>query len=146
MEIQVFASKSTRGFYSNAENSNIPSDAVEISAKLKSELLEGERSGRVIAWGDDDMPYLIDPPPPSAEELAVIERRWRDEQLLATDGIVTRHRDERDIGSPTTLSAEQFSELLAYRQALRNWPQADAFPESAQGRPPVSDWLAQLTQ
>lgn len=146
MEVQVFASKSMRGFYSSADNSNIPGDAVEISAELKSELLEGERSGRVIAWGDDGVPYLIDPPPPTAEEMALIERRWRDKQLLATDGVVTRHRDERDIGTPTTLSSEQFSALLEYRQSLRNWPQADAFPISVEGRPPVPAWLAQLTE
>ncbi|MGS7253238.1 phage tail assembly chaperone [Pseudomonas anuradhapurensis] len=146
MEIQVFACKSTRGFYSSAENSSIPSDAIEISAELKSELLKGERSGRVIAWGDDGVPFLIDPPPPSPDELATIERRWRDERLLATDGMVTRHRDERDIGAPTTLDTEQFSKLLEYRQSLRNWPQADAFPTFTQSRPSAPDWLVQFIQ
>ncbi|WP_406821150.1 phage tail assembly chaperone [Pseudomonas sp. KnCO4] len=146
MEIQIFASKSTRGFYEVDESSNIPSDAVEVSAELRTELLEGERSGKVIAWGEDGIPFLVEPPLPTSEELAVIERRWRDERLLASDGLVTRHRDERDIGVVTTLSEKQFSELLEYRQSLRNWPQADAFPTFTQSRPSAPDWLVQFTQ
>ncbi|MCO7563921.1 phage tail assembly chaperone [Pseudomonas sp. S 311-6] len=146
MEIQIFASKSTRGFYEASAGASVPSDAVAISAELRAELLEGERSGNVIAWGEDGVPFLVVPPPPSLEDLAVIERRWRDEQLAATDGVVTRHRDERDIGGQTTLSSGQFSELLEYRQDLRNWPQADAFPAFIQGRPPAPGWLAELAQ
>ncbi|ORL68362.1 phage tail protein [Pseudomonas putida] len=146
MDILIFASKATRGFYESSDGSNVPDDAVEISATYRTELLEGERSGKVISWGEEGLPFLVEPPPPTADELAVIERRWRDEQLLSTDGLVTRHRDERDIGGTTTLTGEQFAELLEYRQDLRNWPQADAFPAFIQGRPAVPTWLAQLTQ
>ncbi|MDH1573769.1 MULTISPECIES: hypothetical protein [Pseudomonas] len=144
MTVQFFASKSTRGFYSSDSASSIPVDAVEITEAYRNQLLEGERAGRVIVWGDSE-PFLEDPPPPTGEELAVVERRWRDMQLLATDGIVARHRDERDIGGPTTLNTAQFSELLEYRQDLRNWPQADAFPLCMRGRPPAPEWIAQLT-
>jgi len=139
-----FASKSTQGFYNAETASSVPADAVEISELYRNQMVDGERAGRVIAWGDDGVPYLIDPPPPTEEALAVIERRWRDEQLQATDSIVTRHRDERDGGVLTTLNSAQYSQLLAYRQSLRNWPQTEAFPESPQDRPLAPDWLAPL--
>jgi hypothetical protein len=35
--------------------------------------------------------------------------------------LVTRHRDEKDEGSGTTLTAKQFKDLLKYRKALRDW-------------------------
>lgn len=72
---------------------------------------------------------------------AVAERSWRDTELNATQWPVARHRDELDAGTATTLSADQFVELLAYRQALRDWPAAAAFPEST-SRPVAPTWLA----
>lgn len=69
------------------------------------------------------------------------ERVWRDAELDSTQWPVARHRDEKDAGTTTTLSATQFAALLTYRQALRDWPAAAGFPDSAQ-RPAPPDWLA----
>ncbi|WP_439125648.1 MAG: phage tail assembly chaperone [Pseudomonas rhizophila] len=79
------------------------------------------------------------------EDLAVSERGWRDAEVSVTEWLVTRHRDEQDMQLATTLPAEQFAELLSYRQALRDWPAAEAFPDSAQ-RPVAPRWLAEQTQ
>ncbi len=49
-------------------------------------------------------------------------RRMRDSSIELTDWIVMRHRDELDIGGETTLTAQEFAEVLAYRSALRNFP------------------------
>lgn len=139
-----YAAKSTRGFYSAEMSSHVPDDAVEITAELKIELLEGERAGRVIAWGDDGIPFLVDPQPPTKDELAAIERRWRDKEILISDGIVTRHRDECDMARITTLTGNQLSELLLYRQALRDWPQSELFPDPTR-RPSEPTWLTTQT-
>lgn len=119
----------------------IPADAVEITSAHRAELLAGESEGKLISWGDDGYPVLVDPPLPSPEFLAAIERAWRDGQLAATDGVVSRHRDELEEGQETTLTPTQYTELQAYRRALRNWPEAGEFP-LIEHRPPTPLWLA----
>ncbi|AIC18352.1 phage tail protein [Pseudomonas chlororaphis] len=141
----MFASKAARSFYDPAIHDFMPDDAVEISADRHAELLVGQSEGKVITWGADGFPTLIDPPPPGTEELSAAERSWRDQQLSDTDGVVSRHRDEIEEGVVTTLSAGQYAALQAYRRALRNWPEADEFP-LIDRRPPAPDWLADQLQ
>ncbi|OXR36785.1 phage tail protein [Pseudomonas jessenii] len=141
----MFASKSTRGFYEPDRQSPIPEDAVEIPDELHAELLAGEVLGLVINFDNDGYPFLADPPPPSPEEQAATERAWRDALLSATDGVVTRHRDEGEEGLATTLTAERYSELLTYRRQLREWPQGAEFP-LVDHRPIAPPWLAEQTQ
>jgi len=81
------------------------------------------------------------PAGPSVEALAADERFWRDGALAGNEWLVARHRDEQDMGDTPTLSAEQFSALLAYRKRLRDWPEGSTFPDSA-GRPVPPEWLA----
>ncbi|KAB0571146.1 phage tail protein, partial [Helicobacter pullorum NCTC 12824] len=90
---------------------------------------------------EDGYPFLSDPTPPSQEELAAVERAWRDLQLAATDSVVTRHRDELEDGSPTSLTPDQYAELQAYRRQLRDWPKAGEFPLN-EHRPTAPGWLA----
>ena len=139
----MFASKSTCGFYD--ELTTAPNDVVEISSENHAELLAGQSEGKVIAWGDDGYPVLVDPLPPSLEVCAAIEREWRDGRLAATDGVVSRHRDELEEGQETTLTPTQYTELQAYRRALRNWPEAGEFP-LIEHRLPAPPWLADQLQ
>lgn len=136
----MFASKSARGFFDISIDPAIPADAVEISVEVHAALLAGQGEGKEIGWDADGYPMLIEPPPPSLEVLAEIERAWRDVQLSATDGVVSRHRDEVEAATETTLTAEQYSELQAYRTALRRWPEAGEFP-LVEHRPPSPAWL-----
>jgi hypothetical protein len=87
----------------------------------------------------------MDAPAQSHEELAEVERYWRSVQLTVTDGVVTRHRDEVEEGSPKTLTPTQYTELQAYRRLLRNWPESGEFP-LLQHRPPAPEWLSTLPQ
>lgn len=68
-------------------------------------------------------------PPPTEEQLAAQARAERDAKLTATTWLVERHREEQETGA-TTLTAQQYTDLLAYRQALRDAPQQPGFPES----------------
>nr|ALI59001.1 hypothetical protein CCBH4851_00298 [Pseudomonas aeruginosa] len=79
------------------------------------------------------------PPPPSVEALAAVERAWRDRQLDDTDALVARHRDEIEDGA-TTLTDEQYQTLQTYRRALRDWPESELFPQS-EYRPARPEWL-----
>ncbi|WP_236187181.1 tail fiber assembly protein [Pseudomonas protegens] len=136
----MFSSKSTRSFYDSTIHMSMPKDVVEIAAERHAELMAGQAAGLVIDWGKDGFPVLTDPPPPSAEDLAAVERAWRDQRLSTTDSVVTRHRDELEDGAATTLTAEQYAELQTYRRALRGWPEADKFPRT-EHRPPAPVWL-----
>lgn len=80
-------------------------------------------------------------PTPSVTDQQVVERDWRDSELERSRWLRERHRDEQELQVETTLSSENFSELLAWFQALRDWPQSSAFPSSEQ-RPQRPAWLA----
>lgn len=116
------------GFYSLEFHGFIPEGSVEVSDEAYQELKAGQERGKWLVPNDQGYPVLIDPPPPSPEFLAEVERGWRDVQLAETDGVVSRHRDEIEEGVATTLSADQYAALQAYRRALRNWPESGEFP------------------
>jgi len=118
---------------------------IEISDEDHAALFEPRQAVKIIGRGVDGRPELQDPPQPTAEELAAIERTWRDYQLSLTDGVVTRHRDELEDGSETTLSADQYTELQTYRRKLRSWPESGEFP-LREHRPIAPSWLAIQTQ
>ena len=118
------------------------------------------KTGEVHAY-DDDAPahYILDwlMPMSGAEVQAYIasaaappaanegdERAWRDAELVAVMWLRERHRDQLEIEVETTLTAEQFRELLVYMQALRDWPQSSGFPDN-QYRPTAPEWLAEQT-
>lgn len=139
----IYYSSNPRGFYDDRlHGENIPEGAKEITSERHQELLEGQSQGKIIREDADGYPVLIEPPPLTPEEVAAIERNWRDGALVATDGVITRHRDERDMGRSTTLTDEQFAGLLGYRQALRDWPQGGEFP-LVDHRPIAPPWLAE---
>jgi hypothetical protein len=141
----MYCSKETSGFYDPKLNEVMPGDAVEVSREQYLSLLVGRNGGLVIDFDSDGRPILVDPPPPSPEALAVVERLWRDTAISQVQWLVTRHRDEVETDRATTLSVEQFSELLAYVQSLRDWPASPLFPNIT-ARPPVPEWLASQAQ
>jgi hypothetical protein len=136
----IFSSKTTGLFHDSDIGGELPEDAIEISPELHAELLSGQSDLIRISF-DTDPPSLVTRPPMSADQLAEIERTWRDSQLASTDGMVARHRDELEGGGTPTLTPERYTELQAYRQKLRNWPEAGEFPLS-EHRPSPPEWLA----
>jgi len=84
-------------------------------------------------------------PKSTVEEAANEERRWRDLELQGVAWLRERHRDQAELGSDTTLSADQYSELLTYMQQLRDWPQSVSFPDSSK-RPVPPDWIKDQVQ
>ncbi|XMB47223.1 phage tail assembly chaperone [Pseudomonas fluorescens] len=78
-------------------------------------------------------------------DVIAAERQWRDIEIEAVKWLRERHRDQQEIGVAPTLSAIQFHELLVYVQALRDWPQAFAFPSSDE-RPAAPEWIADQSQ
>ncbi|RQR49588.1 phage tail protein [Burkholderia sp. Bp9126] len=101
---------------------------VDISGNEWQELVDGLSRGKRAALDANRRPVLLDPPAPSREDVAATMRRIRDSAMDATDWLVSRHQDEKLIGSGTTLSSAQFSALIKYRQALRDISNADGWP------------------
>lgn len=99
-----------------------------------------------VGWNYTDETFSAPPEVSiSSGASAKAERSWRTVQLTESDWLVTRHRDELDVGVPTTLSSKQFSRLQAYRQALRDWP-GTSDTLDAGSRPQSPKWLARLSQ
>lgn len=147
MNKTVFFSPSTCGAYRPELNGeNMPADVVEVSESVWQSLLnELSISPKKMSSRPDGQPVLIDPPPLDADELAAVERTWRDAQLALSDPLVSRHRDEVEEGGATSLTAEQYAQLQAYRRQLRDWPQGEQFP-LIDHRPIAPPWLIEQTQ
>lgn len=77
--------------------------------------------------------------------MTVEERKWRDDELTSVMWLRERHRDQSEIGTATTLTGEQFKELLVYMQTLRDWPQSPDFPQ-IKHRPVAPPWIAEQTE
>lgn len=139
----VLFSARTRGVYVPGINStDIPEDVIEIPQDYWISLLQQLAViPKIIGVNTTNgFPILVDPPPPSPDEVADAERLWRDAQLAATDSLVARDRDELEDGGGTTLTTEQYAELQTFRRALRDWPQGSFFP-FAEHRPVAPRWL-----
>ena len=128
-----------------SDDCSMPDEVREVSVEVFERMLRvREQGGRVIP-DEDGLPIAAPPLLPTSEELAEKERRWRDRVISTTEWIVTRHRDEVDMGQETMITPEQFSELLRYRQALRDWPTVEGFP-NVDLRPNLPGWLADQTE
>lgn len=142
-EFNVLFSASTCGVYVPGINtSDIPADVIEIPRAYWVSLLQelAVTAKMISVRADNGYPVLVDTPPLAPEEAANVERLWREKQLLTTDSLVARDRDELEDGGGTTLSSDQYAELQAWRRALRDWPQASFFPFS-EHRPTAPGWL-----
>lgn len=71
----------------------------------------------------------------------VIGRAWRDAEITRVTWLRDRHRDEVELGDQTSITPEQYTELLAYIRDLRDWPETPEFP-AEESRPEEPDWVA----
>lgn len=103
------------------------------------------RGWRAVDGPDDVLPdeHYSEAPPELLAIAADLERQWRDAELTSLVWLRDRHRDQLEIGVTTTLTAEQFSELLVFMQALRDWPQSEVFPNTS-ARPVPPAFLEQM--
>jgi len=141
----IFYSASTGGFYDSDLHSVIPDDRVQITKDERAALISGESEGKVIVAGENGGPSLTERLPATSDDLAKLERKWRDGELASVLWLRERHRDQQEVGGDTSLSPEQFAELLVYLQELRDWPQASEFPDSLY-RPVPPSWIAQQAE
>ena len=139
MSAKRFYSKTTGACYIKGTHAEIPKDAVEIDDERYNSVIANPAPGTTRSHDSQGLPILV------PADRTPVELSRRNGELVASDWLVSRHRDEKDFGQSTTLSQDQFSELLAYRQALRDWPQSPDFPVIEQ-RPAAPPWIADQTE
>ncbi|WP_321815693.1 MULTISPECIES: phage tail assembly chaperone [unclassified Paraburkholderia] len=93
-------------------------------------MLDGQSVGKQPGVDAGGNPVLLDAPAPSGDALAELKRAERNAAITATDWIVARHQDELALGGATTLTADQYTTLLAYRKTLRDLPDAADWPNA----------------
>ncbi|MGX0957848.1 hypothetical protein AB7M18_003976 [Pseudomonas viridiflava] len=71
---------------------------------------------------------------------ALLAKLWIEASLKTSETLVSEYRDARDLGGALPITAKQFSELLTWRQAVREWPQVAGYPIEA-SRPVVPAWI-----
>ena len=146
--MKMFYSPSKEAMFNDVVyGKDIPQDAVQIPANRVDEILAGLGLQKTLVVGEGGGLSLVDPVPvvPTLEQLAAAERAWRDAEVSQVLWLRDRHRDQLEVGIDTTLTVEQFNELLVYIQALRDWPQSLDFPDS-EHRPTAPDWIADQVQ
>lgn len=145
MDIRYYSKATGCTYLASLHGANMPGDAVPIDEGRFLSVIGNPTEGKIRGHDAQGLPILIDPLPLTAEALSVRERSWRDAEIEGVKWLRERHRDQLDIGEQTTLTPEQFSELLTYIQALRDWPQSPDFPDS-QHRPIAPAWIAEQTE
>lgn len=140
----IYYNPATGGFLDTViHGTDLPEGIVEVSSERRGQIIAARADGQVIACSGGVISFQAAPPAPAAvvEEQ---ERIWRDGVMLRAAGLRDRHRDQQELGLPTTLKPDQFMSLLLYIQQLRDWPQAELFP-GIEHRPVPPTWLADLT-
>lgn len=66
------------------------------------------------------------------EEIGDGVRVLRDLKFDESSFLVERHREELELGVPTTLTPLEYQEVLQYRQDLRDLPTQEGFPHEFQ--------------
>lgn len=125
------------------QEGDVPGDVIDVP-QADFEAALDRRPGELLAVKSGRVLILPAPEVDLVGRSTVLERFWRTQQLAQSDALVTRHRDEVEEGSQITLTAAQYSELQAFRRALRDWPESGEFPLT-EHRPKAPGWLATQT-
>lgn len=105
----IFFSENNGFFDSEIHGDSIPADAVEISDEMYFSLMNGQCSGKIISCDKNGKPCLIDPAPPSNEQIA--------KNFLATiQTFIDNAVRERDYDSMISLASYADSTNPVFRQ------------------------------
>lgn len=130
--MKIYFSESVYGFFHDniTKLSNMPSDVVELTNDFHQEVIVAMGQGKVLTIVNG-VPTLIDGRKEATlttDEKAASLRAQRNALLTSTDGMVSRHRDQKEASVSITLTDLQFTQLQQYRQALREFPEQAGFP------------------
>lgn len=118
--IKFYYDPESKGLYQNDFHSKIPRTAIEITDKLRWELIAGQSEGKDI-FVEDGVVSLKDREA-NVEDLSYTERAWRDIELIRADIELYKVQDSDPKAVGTVAGWRE------YRKALRAWPEHKDFP------------------
>ncbi|MVW80165.1 tail fiber assembly protein [Bordetella sp. 02P26C-1] len=126
----ILYSPSTGAFYDTAFNSpaQIPGDVKQISHETHAELINAQGDGYQIVPGEDGLPTLQAPKPPSEAELRRRALFERDGYLRTATLRMEPLQDAIDLGEATKAEKDAMVEWKRYRLALNRIEQVEGFP------------------
>ncbi|EPP7680408.1 TPA: tail fiber assembly protein [Yersinia enterocolitica] len=111
----IYYSPATGGLYPDGEKYNsLPPDAVEITAELYSELINGQSAGKTITQNGSGLPYLSDPVIDHVADAAVMRSGLR----AVADAEIAPLQDAVDTGMATNDDKAQLTAWKTYRVLL----------------------------
>lgn len=126
---EIYFAASTGAFYDKSLwAAELPDDAVLVEGEDHTAQLAAEASGLLRGVNEAGHPVAIEPAPPTIEDLAAQARRRRDQEIIAIQWLIERHRGEVTLGRTTTLTNEDYLLVLQHAQDLRDVPEQEAFP------------------
>ncbi|WP_122572820.1 hypothetical protein [Pseudomonas viridiflava] len=76
---------------------------------------------------------------------ALLAKLWVDARISISEALVSQYRDARDLGEALPITTEQFTELLTWRRAIREWPLAAGYP-AVSTQPATPSWIEAVIQ
>lgn len=73
----------------------------------------------------------------------VLAKYWVEVQIKASENIVSQYRDARDMEDELPITSTQFTALLNWRKAVRDWPKSELYPQE-DSKPITPDWLVKV--
>lgn len=137
---EYYFSADRMGFFAkDLHGDKMPPDAVAISTETYTALLKAQDEGHEIQSDGQGAPIAVKRMPTKGD-VAFKFMRDRAAALATVADLIEAHRDAIDTSQETTLSHEQYIELVKYRLALRA-----ATPQSHHELPPAPTWISSST-
>ncbi|EFM3971977.1 tail fiber assembly protein [Escherichia coli] len=113
---KYYYSKTANGFFINIDTA--PEDSAEITAERWGELLDGQSKGKYISSDSAGYPVLVDPPPPTHEELIAVAEGHKSSLMLQANNTIAPLQDAVDLGMATNEESQLLIDWKKYRVLL----------------------------
>lgn len=104
-------------------------------------LVDGNASGKEIKVDQSGRPVLQEVVI-THEQACETAKQQRDAAIDSSMWFVQRHNSQKQLNIETSITDQQFTELLTYHQDLRDWPGQPGWPDI--DMPSTPEWLATI--
>lgn len=116
-----------------------PSDGLVMCGTEVSEFLSRHIEGFEIGEGEDGRPKWVKVTFDDEEKRLESEKSRRTYEINNVSWYIERHRGQLELGIDTSITEEQYKQVLEYIQKLRDWPSCDGWPDV--NMPEKPEWM-----